>query len=535
MDLKLNTPSTCTALIVLLVACGGAGSEAPGSPNPAPTPAGHTLTLSLAGPGTVTSTPAGIDCGADCSESLAQGSSLTLTATPAGGATFIGWSGAGGACSGSGPCTLVVNASQTVSAEFSAAPPSGGTYDCAAANVLCVAQTAGANQEYPTIQLAAAAAKPGDVVLVHAGNYAGFTVSTSGSLAQPIQFIAAGTDVIIGSGGTTENDGVHLRSASHIRIEGFSIRNDAANSPRIHRCIAARGATATQPMRGNVLRNNRCVGAMAEGFYLSQFADGLIEANAISGSGTNGQPRAHGVYLANAGSNATTIRGNTIFGNANVESNGIHANGDISVGGSGLIRGLVVEGNVIHGNGQSGINLDGVQDSRFQNNLIHANARHAIRAYMIDGAGGPTNLHLINNTLVATGGWAVKLSEDGGGHVIFNNLLYGSAGSLSVGSNNLASNNNLVGGSFSNDNEASTIALAIWRARTGQDAASQLGTQGAVFSNAAASDYRLAAGSPARDKGLATFGGIAAPPKDIAGASRIQGPAIDVGAFESAP
>src|SRR5439155_21371057 len=62
------------------------------------------LTVSKAGTGTgtVTSAPAGITCGVTCSASFASGTAVTLTAAPAAGSTFSGWSGGG--CSGTGPC-----------------------------------------------------------------------------------------------------------------------------------------------------------------------------------------------------------------------------------------------------------------------------------------------------------------------------------------------------------------------------------------------------------------------------------------------
>jgi len=55
----------------------------------------YTLTITKAGSGsgTVTSSPAGIDCGGTCSAEFASGSTITLTATPDISSTFTGWSG----------------------------------------------------------------------------------------------------------------------------------------------------------------------------------------------------------------------------------------------------------------------------------------------------------------------------------------------------------------------------------------------------------------------------------------------------------
>jgi len=83
------------------------------------TTGGTGLFVDLAGPGSgrVTSSPAGIDCGSDCSEAYATGTSVTLTARPDYGYVFAGWSGA---CSGTGPtCTVAMNAARTVTASFS--------------------------------------------------------------------------------------------------------------------------------------------------------------------------------------------------------------------------------------------------------------------------------------------------------------------------------------------------------------------------------------------------------------------------------
>ncbi len=79
----------------------------------------ETLTVAKAGngTGTVTSTPAGIYCGATCSAAFDQGSTVTLTAsTRPGDGTFTGWSGGG--CSGTDPCVVTMDQAKTVTATF---------------------------------------------------------------------------------------------------------------------------------------------------------------------------------------------------------------------------------------------------------------------------------------------------------------------------------------------------------------------------------------------------------------------------------
>jgi len=52
-----------------------------------------TVTKAGTGSGTVTSAPTGINCGSDCTENYTSGTSVTLTAAPASGSTFAGWTG----------------------------------------------------------------------------------------------------------------------------------------------------------------------------------------------------------------------------------------------------------------------------------------------------------------------------------------------------------------------------------------------------------------------------------------------------------
>jgi subtilase family serine protease len=82
---------------------------------PAPT---YLLTVTKTGNGTVTSNPAGINCGTDCTESYEGGKTVTLTATPAADSVFTAW---GGACAGTAAtaaCTVTMDAAKTATATF---------------------------------------------------------------------------------------------------------------------------------------------------------------------------------------------------------------------------------------------------------------------------------------------------------------------------------------------------------------------------------------------------------------------------------
>src|SRR3990170_4027361 len=63
--------------------------------------------------------------------------------------------------------------------------------------ILHVDDSTGPTQEYSTIQAAVNAARPADTVLVHDGNYRGFTVYDSGKISSPIMITAQGNAAVI--------------------------------------------------------------------------------------------------------------------------------------------------------------------------------------------------------------------------------------------------------------------------------------------------------------------------------------------------
>lgn len=139
-------------LAVIASACGGgSGSEVPADawigdarvgdarrPDAAeldaPPPPTPLITIARTGIGTITSEPAGIDCGGACQASFEAGTQVTLTATPGKGATFTGWTGA---CSGTGACVVTAADAVVVGAGFA-----GGCFDeCEAGASQCLSAT----------------------------------------------------------------------------------------------------------------------------------------------------------------------------------------------------------------------------------------------------------------------------------------------------------------------------------------------------------------------------------------------------------
>lgn len=73
------------------------------------------VTFPGTGRGSVSSSPAGINCNTDCSQTFTAGSLITLTPVADPFSVFSGWSGS---CSGTGDCVVTANADKSVIATF---------------------------------------------------------------------------------------------------------------------------------------------------------------------------------------------------------------------------------------------------------------------------------------------------------------------------------------------------------------------------------------------------------------------------------
>jgi hypothetical protein len=374
------------------------------------------------------------------------------------------------------------------------------------------------NAPWRTLQHAANTVRAGDRVIVRPGRYAGFDLRTSGTDVDPIEFRADAGVIVDAPNPVTPNHGINLEGASWIVVQGFTV----TGMPRAGiRAVLNHHVT----IRGNTMDANGYWG------FLSGFSDDLlIEDNQASRSQVE-----HGIYVSNSG-DRPVIRRNHVWGN---HANGIHMNGDVSLGGDGIISGALVEANVIHDNGTaggSGINADGVQASRFQNNLLYGNHAGGISLYRIDGGGASIDNVVAHNTIVqaSDGRWAVNLTNGATGNTVVDNILYNAhtfRGSITVSADSrpgLTSDWNVVMDRFSIDDGNTRITLAQWRASTGQDLHSIIAVPASLFVDTAGNDYHLSGTSPARDAGLT----LAEVTQDLDGVARPSGPASDIGAYE---
>jgi hypothetical protein len=143
-----------------------------------------TVTKAGTGSGTVTSTPAGINCGADCTESYAGDTSVTLAQSALSGSVFVGWSGS---CSGTGPCVVTMDQAKTVTATFNTTSP-----------IACV------GPDFAAVNAAVMAAAPGATVRICGGSA---TYLANQTISPPtwmsIIGAGAGTDAQCAAQGTT--------------------------------------------------------------------------------------------------------------------------------------------------------------------------------------------------------------------------------------------------------------------------------------------------------------------------------------------
>lgn len=350
----------------------------------------------------------------------------------------------------------------------------------------------GKDAPFLTIQYAADRVKPGDTVHVVDGEYVGFHVDHGGTSTARVTFLAEGDAVKIIRRNRDTLDGINVENAPFVTIDGFVVNE----MPR----AGVRAAIA----EGIRIRRVRADKNGTWGIFTSHSDDAVIEYNVVARS-----RKEHGIYVSNSG-DRPIIRGNVSFGN---KACGIHMNADVSQGGDGVITGALVDSNTIYGNGiaggGSGINADGVEKSKFINNVLYENRGRGISLFKGD-AGGPAKDNLIAyNTIVMPIGskWAINIKDGSTGNVVVNNILL-QASPTRVALNTtddclkgLVSDYNVINGRFSSSDDEGSFNLENWRSSVNQDVHSIEAKPGTLFVAPDKADFRLRPAAPAIEFG----------------------------------
>ena len=374
-----------------------------------------------------------------------------------------------------------------------------------------------------TLQHAADQVAAGDTVHVMAGTYRGFDLRTSGNAQHPIRFLAQ-PGVVINQNNPVTIDGINLEGADYVVIDGFEIT------------AATRAGIRSVENHHVTLTNNHAHDNGRWGIFTGFSDDLLIEGNITTNSGIE-----HGIYVSNS-ADRPVIRNNLIYGN---RANGIHMNGDGSLGGDGVIWEALVEGNVIYNNGTgggSGINGDGLVNSIIRNNLIYNTHSSGISLYQIDGGEPATGNLVVGNTVIVAsdGRWGLNIQDGSTGNTILNNVFYSHhsfRGAVNISPDSLpgtVSDYNVVEDRFTTTDGDTSMTFAAWRAATGLDAHSLVGTPNDLFVDPAGGDFHLKPGSAAINAGVAVTGWTL----DFEGQPRPMGSGYDIGAdefFEAGP
>ena len=373
---------------------------------------------------------------------------------------------------------------------------------------------------FETLQYAADMISAGDSVLVLEGNYVGFDLRTDGNQNSPIVFKAIENSVVIDQRNSVTPDGINIENTSWIVIDGFEVKDQPRAGIR-----AAVSDFIT-------IRNNYCHNNQRWGIFTGFTDDLTVENNTCSYS-----VEEHGIYVSNS-SDRPIIKDNHSFNNNGC---GIHMNGDISMGGDGIISNAVVEGNILHDNGYGGgsaINMDGVQNSEIFNNLVYNNHATGIAMYQIDGGDASKNNKVYNNTIIqpADGRWCIISVDGSTGNTIYNNILInhqsfkGSIAIDAASADGFISDYNILVNRLSNDDGNSNMTLSQWQS-LGYDLHSIIADpEEQIFVDHTNGDFHLLQNAQAVDAGT----NLVLPTvfEDLDNTPRPQGSGFDIGCYE---
>lgn len=389
-----------------------------------------------------------------------------------------------------------------------------------------------ADAPWATLQHAVDGVSPGETIVVADGTYAGFRIRKSGTAAAPITIRAENKgEACVDRPGSENDPKANIEvcadnpedGVAHWVIDGFETKDAPLIGVRIvhSKYVTVRNCTAHHC--GKV------------GIFSGFMWNCLWEGN------TSYNNKQEGFYNSNSG-DYNVIRNNHSHDNG---SAGFHNNGDISMGGDGILSHSLIENNISARNGNTDLSFDGIEHSVVRNNLCYGAAK-GIALFGIDAAVASRHNLVYNNTFVMPedAWYAVVIRNhnpdqpDAVGNKLFNNIFYHRSSREDIGSicvdksaeEGFESDYNVVMEHFGIDDNAQVLTFAQWQER-GYDKHSLHASESDLFVDPAYDDYHLKAGSPAIDAGKA----LDDVQTDLEGAPRPQGAAYDIGCYEAKP
>jgi hypothetical protein len=462
----------------------------------------YTLSVTKSGTGTGTVSGGSINCGSTCTTSVTSSAPVTLTATPASGSTFAGWSGGG--CSGPGSCTMTMNANTSVTATFNPTVVTGNAYYVA---------TLGSNsnpgteaQPWLTIGHALGRITGGSTLYVKEGTYNEelYITGPSGTAGNPTTIRAYPGHTVILRGNGVHTGRNKIAGASYMTFDGFTMTN-YNQGPFV------------ESANNIVVQNCTIYGVGQEGLRVYLNSSYVTIDGCTVHDTRQWKYNGEGIYIGTGDSSPldnthhVIIRNSTIY---NTPDEGI----ELKIG----THHVTVDGNTLYN-----VNL-GSDWSQNGNNVGAIEVNHAVGSFQHYGSNPD---HIIRNNIIHDVKTAIRA---GTGSTIYNNVIWEVSGYGIYVDN--ASNESYTRFIYQNTIHAGS-ANAVFHAGGNQDVKNNIGPSTAnnlpanpayfVSVTKGSENYHLVSGAAPINAGVVT-----SITTDKDGVSRPQGPAWDIGAYE---
>ena len=405
----------------------------------------------------------------------------------------------------------------------------------AAGRTITVAQNG--SGDYPTIQAAADATRPGDTVVISSGTYAErVRVPNDGTADARITYKAApGADVKIEGGVVGEEDDglILLSDRSYITISDITVKGSTRFG------IYAAGTTGIE------LRNMKVTDSLDGGIVFLGGSNARVVHSVISRNNARGTKADH--EAISFGDNLDGFE---------IANSIVSDNGEEGIDSKYGARNGRIHDNIVKDNRGPDVYIDSAQDIEVYNNVVTGTKHESKPSIMLGveeveeferpmmerfsavASGRTTNIKIFNNVITdgLNGGIGYWIPAGTSGvfvdtKILNNTIVDNPGGGLKVIRGgfeglNVIRNNIFAGngqGDLIGDTSKFVIDHNLFLSKPGA-------TDPLLFVNRAGKDLRLAPGSPALNAGAPDE----APGFDISGAPRPAGGSTDLGAFQGA-